>query len=115
MVEDDLSSAPKDRWDADLARQLIDKVIIVGMTRTDPRDTVIRQEQFFGRVVAVDDRRGITLALEGSREGETYVLPPDTRSFVPAPAGSYRLRATGEVVIDPDFTATWTLQQTRDS
>jgi len=56
--------------------------------------------------------KGIEIALEGSRAGETYRLPPDMRAFFPATKGEYRLRSTGEVVVDPDFfTTTWSVQR----
>jgi hypothetical protein len=41
--------------------------------------------------------------------GSFYWLPPDGRAFEEAPPGEYRLRSTGEVVIDPDYLATWTI------
>jgi hypothetical protein len=37
-------------------------------------------------------------------------LPPDTRAFQKASPGEYRLKSTGEVVADPDYTAMWTLR-----
>jgi hypothetical protein len=36
--------------------------------------------------------------------GQVYTLPPALDAFFPAPKGSYTLRETGEVVIDPDHT-----------
>jgi len=51
------------------------------------------------------------LSLEGQRTGEEYNLPPDTRSFRRAGPGEYRLRSTGETVIDPDFTVTFSIRK----
>lgn len=45
--------------------------------------------------------------LEGPKFGSAYWLPPDVRPFTVAARGEYRLRSTGEVVVDPDLTATW--------
>jgi hypothetical protein len=59
--------------------------------------------------MSVDPEAGIMLRLSGSRSGDVYTLPPDLRAFFPAPPGSYRLRETGEVVVDPDYTATWNI------
>jgi len=42
-------------------------------------------------------------------------LPPDLRSLKPAPAGEYRLRATGEIVRDPDYLATWVVVDEPDA
>ena len=65
-------------------------------------------EQFFGSVTHIDPEKGVTLQLGGSRSGEVFTLPPDLRAFFPALPGFYRLRETGDVVVDPDYTTTWT-------
>ena len=70
---------------------------------------VSEYRQLHGRVVQVDARRVIQLILRGQRDGEEYWLPPDTRNFEKARLGEYRLRATGEVVEDPDYLTTWTI------
>lgn len=93
------------RWDRRIADRLDGAVVLVGMTYNDPDGQ--RVEQFFGTVVAIDEKEGVTLHLDGSRSGETFRLPPDLRAFHPAKLGSYRLRTTGEVVVDPDYTTTW--------
>jgi hypothetical protein len=49
------------------------------------------------------------LSLKGQRAGEQHNLPPDTRAIEIAAAGEYRLRATGELVIDPDYTAMFSI------
>ena len=78
--------------------------MLVGLTRNEP--TGPRLEQFYGTVMGADPDEGITLRLDGSRAGEIYTLPPDLRAFFPARPGAYRLSATGEVVVDPDYTST---------
>lgn len=60
-------------------------------------------------MIEADPGEGIALRLEGARAGETYRLPPDLRAFAPAPPGEYRLRETGEVVVDPDYTTSRTI------
>ena len=98
-------------FDHAFAKALVGKRVLVGITYKDRRGETKRHEQLFGTVVSTDPREGITLALEGSRKGETKWLPPATDVFQAAPKGKYRLRFTGEVVVDPDFTAQWTLTQ----
>jgi hypothetical protein len=85
--------------------------VLVGLTYDEPAGE--RLEQFYGTVVSADPKEGITLRLDGSRSGEVYTLPPDLRAFFPARPGSYRLRETGEVVIDPDYTITWEITPPR--
>ena len=92
-------------WDHAQAEKLIGATVLVGLTFNEP--TGRRQEQFYGTVMSTDSAEGITLRLEGNRLGEVYTLPPDLRSLFPARPGSYRLRETGEVLVDPDYTTTW--------
>ena len=92
-------------WDYARAENLQGATVLVGLTFDEP--TGPRLEQFFGTVMSAEPVNGITLRLEGSRSGEVYTLPPDLRAFFPAPPGSYRLRGTGEVITDPDYTTTW--------
>lgn len=88
---------------------LVGGVVLIGLTfRGDGED---RQEQLHGLIVGAD-RTGVQIALEGERDGETYNLPPDPTHFQPARPGEYRLRSTGEVIVDPDYLTTWTV--TRD-
>ena len=96
-------------WDEAIAKDVVGKVVLVGLTYLEADGTLIEQQQFFGSVVSAVSRKGILLSLEGQRAGEQYNLPPDTRAIEIASAGEYRLRATGEVVIDPDYTAMFSI------
>jgi hypothetical protein len=96
-------------WNADLASALVGKVLLVGLTVESAGAKAPQQQQFYGTVLSADQRKGIALSLLGNRSGESYNLPPDTRAIHVAAAGTYRLRATGEVVVDPDFTATFSV------
>lgn len=96
----------KPEWDEALRAKLLGSVVLVGITRVGDQETV--QEQFFGTVERAD-AESIDLRLGGTRSGELYRLPPDPRNFYPAEPGSYRLRSTGEVLENPDFTTTWTV------
>ncbi|WP_293977279.1 hypothetical protein [Sphingomonas sp.] len=94
------------QWDEAFGDRLLGAVILVGITRRTAEGD--QQEQFFGTVEQAD-ARGIELRLGGSRSGENYFLPPDSNNIFPAQLGSYKLRQTGEVVENPDYTATWTI------
>jgi len=84
--------------------ELVGKYVLIGITRLDHTGEFIRQEQYHGRVTYAD--RSIRIRLSTGRD---YELPPDTRSFRRAAPGEYRLRSTGEMVVDPDFTTSWTV------
>ena len=111
MTSDPSFDDGREAFDHAFAQDLVGKVVLVGVTVNDKRGEFRRQEQFFGRVTAADPVTGFTLELHGSRLGQTKVLPPATGAFTPAPPGTYRLRATDEVVVDPDYTSVWTLTQ----
>jgi hypothetical protein len=88
--------------------------VLIGVTTRDAEaseDSPGEMVQMFGTVVAIDPSRGVTVQLEGSRDGEFYVLPPDAGAFHSAPPGDYRLRETGEVVSNPDYTTTWSIRR----
>jgi len=101
-------------WNATLAATLPGKLLLVGLTYLDADGALIDKQQFFGRVMTATPRAGILLLLEGRRGGERYALPPDTRSFRRAKPGEYRLQATGEVVINPDYTVTFSIRKRPD-
>jgi hypothetical protein len=86
------------------AGDLLGKYVLVGITRLDQDENGVSQEQIHGRVTAINSSIHIRLST-----GANYTLPPDPGAFFPAAPGEYRLRSTGEVVVDPDFTSSWTI------
>jgi hypothetical protein len=87
--------------------ELLGKSVLVGITRVDHQDELVGQDQFHGRVESLDDGL-VHIRVAGS--GDDFTLPPDASAFTRAQPGHYRLRATGEVVVDPDFTSSWTVR-----
>jgi hypothetical protein len=106
-VSEDIDERPV--WDETIAESVVGKVVLVALTYLESDGTLIDQEQLFGTVMSADARKGILLSLKGQRAGEQFNLPPDTRSIEIASTGEYRLRATGDVVTDPDYTATFSI------
>jgi hypothetical protein len=66
---------------------------------------VVRQTQQHGINARITDR-GIFIK---APNGEEFSLPPDLNSLIPARPGTYRMRSTGEVIDDPDYLSTWTI------
>ena len=96
---------------------LIGKTVLLGLTFTDADGNVHQRVQRHGVIEVADPSSGIGVRLVGPGQPwdrELYRLPPDLRSLREAPPGSYRLRATGETVVDPDFTSTWEIRAPRD-
>jgi hypothetical protein len=106
---DDIESRPV--WDENFATELIGKLVLVGLTHCNSDGSVDRQEQFFGVVRSAHKSAGVLLDLKGTRAGCRYNLPPDLRSYFKASPGNYRLRSTNEVVSNPDFTVTFSVQE----
>ncbi len=102
-------SEDRPAWDAEFAQSLLGKTVIIGLTYNTRAGDVDRQEQLYGIVRSTDPRTGIEVELAGRRFGETYWLPPQTSNFQRADPGNYRLRATGEEVINPDYITTWVI------
>ena len=86
---------------------LLGKILLTGLTYYTHDDQFIEQKQFYGEVVEANDR-WIRLRLA---DGTDFTLPPDLRSTKPAKPGEYRLRSTGEIVVNPDFLSTWTIHK----
>ena len=86
-------------WD-----ELLGKRVLIGITYVDDDDVVIEQKQKHGLIVSADEE-AVYVRLDGTLE--PFWLPPDLDSFQEAEAGEYRLRSTGEVVVNPDLLTTW--------
>jgi len=91
------------RFDAVLAARLVGKRVVVSIRYEDFRGNLKREEQLSGTVISAHPTRGISVALEGDRLGETLSLPPTTEFFQVAAKGAYPIGSSGEVVVDPDF------------
>jgi len=97
------------KMDQDLAASYIGKHLLIGITYLDHDGNFIEQKQFHGNIVRINEPEGIIIKLHGS--GQEYKLPPDLNALHEAPKGEYRLRSTGEIVVDPDLLTIWTLNK----
>jgi hypothetical protein len=78
------------------------KSILIGITRISADGSVLEQIQLHGKISLISkDKVVVRLA-----SGEDYQLPPDFANICPATPGEYKLRFTGEVVVNPDDLAT---------
>jgi hypothetical protein len=99
------SDHERPQFDEAFAQTLVGKTILVGRTIQDKRGELKGQDQFWGTVESASSS-GIVLALQGLRAGERQTLPPATDWLERAQPGNYKLRSTGETVVDPDFLLT---------
>jgi hypothetical protein len=98
-------------WDSALALSLVAKRVLIGINYCDNNDNLIEQKQVYGTIIKADATDGFAIRLEGQKEGELFWLPPDIRAFQDAEPGEYRLRSTGEIIVDPDFIMYWTVNR----
>ena len=96
-------------WDQDLADDLIGAIVLVGITEIDDGDEAVERLQMWGMVESADPDTGIEIELHGELAGESWVCPPALDAFERAEPGVYTVHSTGEKVVDPDFTTSWTV------
>ena len=87
--------------------ELIGKRVLVGLTIQDHNGKLIERRQFLGTIVRADEEEGVVLTMAGSTE--EFRLPPNPGAFRKAEKGEYRMRSTGERVVNPDFLTSWTM------
>lgn len=98
--------SPEPGFDEQAAAGLLGKYILIGVTYLNHDGSLHEQLQMHG-VIESAGPEGVKISLRGSREGESWVMPPVLDAIKPAQPGSYSLRGSGEVVESPDFVSTW--------
>jgi hypothetical protein len=99
---------PSHGFSEEQASALLGSSLLVGLTHVDADGEVALDLEFHGRVEAVE---ADGVAVRRADSGEVEWLPPVAREYEPAPAGHYRLRPGGEVVVDPDFLCSWRVER----
>ena len=92
---------------AERAASLVGRRICVGLTIVDAGGAIVERRQFAGTIGEAHPRRGVRIE---RGDGTDYWLPPDIRGIEEAPPGEYHLHSTGEVVVDPDYIVSWTVE-----
>ncbi len=87
----------------------LNKHIIVGITYLDHNGDLIEEIQLHGDIVKINESEGIVIQMNNSNT--IYSLPPDLSSIKKAPIGEYQFRTTGEIVVNPDFMTSWTIEK----
>ena len=87
------------------ANELVGKSILIGVRYVDHEGVEAHRAQMHGVVVAASQVQ-VEVSLRGERHGTTFKLPPDPRFFSQAKPGTYTLRSTGEVVVNPQLLCT---------
>lgn len=92
-------------FDDEEAKAIVGKHLLVGITHRNGNEEITSIEQFHGKICRASREEGIIILLSGSDE-ERWV-PPDLSRLERAAPGNYKLKSTGEVVVNPDYLSTW--------
>jgi len=106
-MTDDPETPPP--FDQRIAAGYLGKYILVGLTHIDHEGNETRRVQLHG-VIETAAPDGITISLRGTRDGESWKMPPDLRAISVAAPGIYTLHDTAERIENPDLLAMWTIQ-----
>lgn len=82
------------------------KVFLIGLTFIDQDENLIEQYQTSGTVDELTDEGFLQF---NRNDGSTFHLPYDKRAIKEAAEGEYRERATGNIIVNPDYITTWTI------
>lgn len=96
-------------FDQKIVSDFLNKHIIVGLTYLDHKGNFVKQVQFHGDILRINESEGIVIKINNSNK--EYVLPPDLSAIKKAPPGEYRFKSTGEVVVNPDLMTSWTINK----
>lgn len=84
---------------------IVGKTIIVGITYIDKEENIIKTSQYVGKIIEADENQGIVIEEKNSKE--ILAIPPQLSAIEIAKPGEYKLKSTGEIVVDPDLLSTW--------
>lgn len=95
--------------DENKIKSLLYKYVIIGLSYIDKNENVLETVQLHGRVMRINSAEGIVVHREDKQE--EYKLPLDFDGFQLAQPGEYKLNMTGEIIVDPDYISSWSIQK----
>lgn len=84
-------------------QRFIGRTALIGLWQLYKNEPA-KASQDFGTILKIDE-----MLVLATPEGKQPGFPITWNAIIPAPRGSYRLRMTEEVVIDPDYLLSWRL------
>lgn len=94
----------------ELQKFLKGKVFLISLTFVDQDGKLIEQYQTSG---TVDKLTNEGLLRFKRADGSIFRLPYDKETIEEAAEGEYKERATGNIIINPDYITTWEIQVNR--
>jgi len=83
---------------------MIGKRVVVGFNLATAAGELLEKRRRHGVIVEATEDDGIVIREPGGTE---FQLPPALDALEPAAPGMYRLRETGEEVLNPDYLVVW--------
>lgn len=88
--------------------EYIGKHLLVSLTYVGSAGAVDHKVQFHGIITRINEA---IIAVLRQDTGEEFTLPADMSALTVAAEGEYRLKPSGDVVVNPDYLAVWTIQK----
>ena len=115
-AEDAGSSVPDAEDDFDMDAYLLThlpeydeylgKHLLMSLTYLDEASTVADKAQLHGVITRINEA---IIAVDLQDTGEEFTLPADLSALTVAPEGEYRLKPSGDVVVNPDYLVVYTI------
>ena len=86
------------------------KVFLIGLTFIDEDEKLVEQYQTSGTVVELTENGFLKF---NRNDGSVFQLPYDKKAINEAAKGEYKEKATGNIITDPDYITTWTIDVKR--
>ena len=86
------------------------KYILVGVTYLNPDGTIREMIEKHGVIKRISNNTLFFICSDST----DFSIPFDERAISKAPLGTYKLRSTGEEVMNPDYFSTWTVKPPED-
>jgi hypothetical protein len=90
------------------AFKYVGKTVLLGITYLDAEGNVTARREWYGTIQTYSDQ-GIKIQFSGS--DQFWNMPPVPKVLRKAKPGVYQLLSTNEIIHDPDFLCTWTMQE----
>lgn len=89
----------------------VGKHLLISMYYENNVGELLNRVQMHGIITRVNEA---LIAVDLQDSNEEFTLPPDLEALEEAPAGEYRLKPSGTVVINPDYLVVYTVTYPAD-
>jgi len=95
------------------------KNCLVGLSYFNAQEEMLKQTILAGKVIAVDKKMGITIALfdkemKATKQSANFILPSDLSCWFNAPQGEFHTSQKEVKIVNPDYFVTWDIYQAKE-